>query len=207
MIGGEKSAAEVGHAAVGREASVEDDKAGQILIETAEAVGGPGSHTGPTEEGMPGVDSVDRVGMIGREGRHRPDDAKIVRAACEVGEEVADGDSAFAVSLEFPGTGHEVALGVEDGRVRLELRLLPVLLVQPGLGIKGVDLGDTAVHEEEDHALGFGRMMDGLGFDASARSGRGDLVRHRLIVEHGRKRKSSESHGGFAQEMAAGNGW
>ena len=186
----EEAAAEVGDAAVGGDAAVEDDEAGEVLVGAAEAVGSPGAHAGPAEQRVAGVDAVDGVGVVGGEGGHRADDAEVVGAGAEVGEEVADGKPALAVAFEFPGAGHEVALAVEDGGVGFEAGWFAVIFVELGFRVEGVDLGDAAVHEHEDDALGLGgEVWNGGGFV----SGQG------LVVEERGEGDAAEAHGGLAE--------
>ena len=46
--------------------------------------------------------------------------------------------------------------GFAEGEAAIEWRRLAVIALQPGLGIEGVEVGRSAVHEKDDDAFRFG---------------------------------------------------
>ena len=122
--------------------------------------------------------------MLGEVRDHRPDDRQVVDALADLRKQVADRDAALAVMAEFPRAAQHVADVVELRRVRLDLDRLPVLAVEPRLGVERVDLRRSAVHEQEDDARGLGRKVRGPGrpadsLSAAARPARGSAARRR----------------------------
>src|SRR5581483_12412302 len=80
-------------------------------------------------------------------------------AGCQVREQIADPLAALAVLLEFPlGTDDSPLILVAAAAERLYRDGLAVQRVEVGFVIEGIDMAGTAVHEEEDHALGLGRV-------------------------------------------------
>ena len=83
---------------------------------------------------------------------HRPHDRQVVHACADVRKQVTDGNAALAVVAELPGTLEHIAHVVELGGVGLDLDRLAVFAIEPGLGVERIELGRTAVHEQEDDA-------------------------------------------------------
>ena len=75
------------------------------------------------------------------------------------GKQVADRDAALAVVAELPRAAEHVSHVVELRRMRLDLDRLPMLAVEPRLGVERVDLRRPAVHEQEDDARGLCREV------------------------------------------------
>ena len=80
---------------------------------------------------------------------HRSHDAYVVDAFTDMRIKLADFDAALSHLLERKRRWHKVA-----ARPRL-----PGLLHQFRLGIKRVDMRRTAIHEQEDYMLRFGRKV------------------------------------------------
>ena len=118
--------------------------------------------------------------MGGRIGIHGANDAQVVGPFGRVGEEAADLQAAPAVLAEGKGALHQVADGPVVG-TDLQGALVgsPVKTGQSRLGIEGVHLAGSSVHEEKHGMLGLGREMRRLGGQQGTgpwevvRSGRG----------------------------------
>jgi hypothetical protein len=70
-----------------------------------------------------------------------------------MGKETADLLSTFAMSLEFPGARKQAALVVENRRVGFKWWLFAAIFFKLWFWIKGIDLGNPAIHIEENNAL------------------------------------------------------
>ena len=98
--------------------------------------------------------------MNRRLGSERMKKSHVIDTLPEVRKKIGDPLSALAVLFEIP-------LGLDDSPLILataasegfHLHGLTVHAFHPGLVIKGVDVGRTAIHEEENHALGFRGMV------------------------------------------------
>ena len=152
------------------------DEARQVLVLTAQAVGDP-----RPEAGMDGVDPAgrqvaDRGLMVRRNGVHRADDAQVVDAVAQMGQQVADEDAALAARPEAEWRGIQPAGGAFGADFDVA-RPLACELVDFGLGVKQVDVRRAAVHEEEDHAFGAGRKVR-LRTRRAQRLGRREIARN-----------------------------
>ena len=136
---------------------LDGDEAGQVLVLGAQPVECPGTHAWPREGERSRKQLEHGRSVVDALSDHRADHAQIVRASGDLGEQLADGNAAFAAPLEFPGGAHQAAglLGIEGQRA-LDRQGLAVVAVQAGFRIEGVDVRDTAVHEQEDDSLGPG---------------------------------------------------
>ena len=76
-----------------------------------------------------------------------------------MGKQVADFHPAFAVALEPPMRTVNSRDVVELGRLHFNAEALTMFLVQPGLGVKTIDLGNTPIHIEENNAPGLSVKM------------------------------------------------
>ncbi len=166
----------------------------------------------PALEAAAGVHEVVCARVLREIRDHRSHDGEVVHARADAREQVADGDAAFAVAAELPRTLEHVADVVELSRVGLDLDRLAVLAIEPGLGVEGIELGGTAVHEEKDDALRLGREMRGSGRErvfpgvGLVRLGLGRLVRQdraegRIAKEHRRRQRAKT--GAASQEHVA----
>src|SRR4051812_31043246 len=87
----------------------------------------------------------------------------------QVLEQVRDLQARFSVLAELAAAAHQLRiryfdeLQVEAVRAEAGWQRLPVETGQFGLRIEGVDVARTSLHEQVDHALGFGREMRRLG--------------------------------------------
>jgi hypothetical protein len=86
---------------------------------------------------------------------------QVVDAAGDLGEDAADPSARLAVTLERERALHHLA-GCARGRLDVAPRVerLAVATVQLRLVVEGVHLADAAVHEELDHPLRPGAMME-----------------------------------------------
>lgn len=151
--GGQKRAAVVRRAAVAG-IGAQRDKAGQVFIHAAEAVGDPGTHARTWRGGDAAVHLQEGGRMVRHVGLHAADEAELVRVRGDLREQLADPQAALAALLELPHRGHELARGhlaFADGFARVFRQL--------GFVIKAVHMRWPAVHAEEKHALGLGGEM------------------------------------------------
>jgi hypothetical protein len=94
---------------------------------------------------------------------HGADDAEVIDALGDVGEEATDFGAALAMGLELPERFGQVH-GV------VALAALPFvdadrftgIAEEERFGIEGIDVGDAAVAEDEDDAFGFGLEEGGV---------------------------------------------
>ena len=92
---------------------------------------------------MSGIGSVDGV-----------DHTEVVGVPGGVGEQLADGQATLAVPAEGPGGAQELAGVGELHPGLVEGQWLPVVLLQPGLVVEGVDLRGPSLHEQKQDPLG-----------------------------------------------------
>ena len=92
---------------------------------------------------MSGIGSVDGI-----------DHAEVIGVPGGVWEQLADWQATLAVLAESPGRTQELAGVGELHPGLVEGQWLPVVLLQPGLVIEGVDLGGASLHEQEQDPLG-----------------------------------------------------
>ncbi len=114
--GGEEAGTPHGVACAGDEAGVHNDECGEVLVEGAEAVGGPcadGGTTVATETGLCHELCGGVVELFGVEG---VDDAEFIGDGGEVWEEGGELEAGGAVFFELPEWGHEVGLLADEGK-------------------------------------------------------------------------------------------
>ena len=133
------------------------------------------------------------------------EEGEVVDSAVDLGEEVGAPSSAFAVLGELPGGFHyplrNAALaGVGEDAGVVEGHLLAVVFCEAGFVVEGIDLADSALHEEEDDAPGSGEKMRGFGSEGVLRFGLGSFG-----GEAG-EGEVAESAGGAFQECATADG-
>ena len=139
-------------------------EAGEVLVDAAEPVVDPRTQTGAAGQDLAGVHLEHGRAVDRRVGRHRVQEGDVVDAGGQVREQVADVLAGLAVLLELPLRPDDPALVLLAASAeRLDGDRLAVELVELGLVVEGVDLAGTAVHEEEDDALGPGRQHRLLG--------------------------------------------
>jgi hypothetical protein len=100
---------------------------------------------------------------------HGFDEANVIHALSEFGEEVADPGTGLAVLLEGPRGLEEIKGFPGDDLGAGEGQGLAVVALEQGLIVEGVDLGRAAVHEQEDDTLGTGGevgLLDGEGVES-----------------------------------------
>src|SRR4051794_18542961 len=106
---------------------------------------------------------LERGATMGRVGTmERAEDAEIIDALGDVGEEFADGQSALPILFEAPrGLEQLAGLGKLDARLGEGIGLAIIALEQR-LGVEGIDMARSAFHEQEDDAFGLGGKVRGL---------------------------------------------
>ncbi len=91
--------------------------------------------------------------MVRVVGVERADHADVVDAAADLGVKLRDLDARLAVALEPERRGHHLPALPAAGLDRIG-RVLPLVVLQGGLGVERIDVRRPAVHEQEDQALG-----------------------------------------------------
>ncbi len=152
---GQERGAEVVGAAVALRGA-DGEVAGHRRILRAQPIGDPGAHAGADEGVRTGVQFKQRAAVTAVGAVHGLDEADVVDVLGDLGEQVADPGAALAVLLKAPGRLEQVEgfagydLGAREGQG------LAMVTLQERLVIEGVHLRRSAVHEEEDDALGAG---------------------------------------------------
>src|SRR5205807_8775599 len=109
------------------------------------------------------------------------------------------GDSALAILLEGPLRFEQTADGIlAEGQTALEGYWLAVVLHEARLGIEGIEAGGSAMHEQENDALGLG---------CEVRNFRREQIGCRRVGGHeGAEAEESETGCGLLEERASGEG-
>lgn len=142
---------------------------------------------------------------------HRVDKGHVINALTDIGEQVRDHLPALAIRPEPPLRADDPPTSTltlsPEGR---DVDGLAVVSVQLGLVVKGVDLAWAAVHKEEDHALGLGRV----GQEPAAAEQHGGvracavrgacLRREKRVAEQSRERHSGKAPGRLPEKLTAG---
>ena len=129
--------------------------------------------------------------MLGEIGGHRSNDCQLVGQFSHVWEKLADPGPALSALLECPWGLHHLSHIPELGGLNLVddlARILPVMLGQHRLVVKGVDMRNPTIHEQEDHTLCAWRVM----------------CNHRCPIQI-RQGQATEAKRGLLQEIAAGD--
>ena len=106
--------------------------------------------------------------MVAVVGVHGADDAEIVNALADFGEDLADFEAGLAVAFELPGRAHERAAGTVGADLGAG-HGLAIVLSQGGLGVEGIYLRHAAIQKQEDDVFGFGGEM-GCGLQDALRT-------------------------------------
>ena len=197
--GGEKGRAVVARAAVA-EAGADGDERRQAVVFGTETVTDPRAHAGADEVGGAGVEKERGGSVRDTLGVHALQEAQVIDHSGHVREEFGRPVAALAALLEFPKRLHHphrgthAGLGERAGIVEVERNA--VLLHHLRLVVEGIDVADTACHEQKDDALGLREMVR-----VQLRERVGDL---RLLRSERRERKRAESAGGSLEELASG---
>ena len=188
---GQKRRAPVFRALDRHAAGAERDVGGEVFIFATQSVGDPGAHGRTRQAAITAVHQHQRWFMIRHIRVHGADHAQVIGMARGLFEQLADLQSALTVALEGKGRA-QCGTGGALGFQTLERDRLAVLLLQGGLGIKGVHLRGTAIHEQMHHAFRLRREVRCAG-------GRSRVsCRHKPAQCH-----AAESHAAAAQEIAA----
>ncbi len=183
-------------------------KPGRFWFSEPEPVGDPRPHAGALQAAVAAVHQHERRLMVGHVGVHRADDAHVVDVPLgRAGEELADLDAALAVLLERERRAQGragLALGAE-GRPG---KRLAVVLRQQRLGIKGVDLRRSTVHEQVDDLLGSRGEMRRLRRQRAKRPDRfgprrGSQAQHVVVGQDPRQPDQAKPHAAAPQQLAA----
>lgn len=116
VLGRDEPRTPVGRSAIGR-ADVENDKAGQIVVGAAQAVGDPGADAGETVANEPRVHLQGGRRVGGGVGLHAADDCQVIDTTSYAWEERGNGNPRAAGRRKLPGRAEEFA------RLRLGARV------------------------------------------------------------------------------------
>ena len=232
LHGGRQEAAAIvaGPAVAGR--GGDGHKAGQVVALAAQAILHPGTHAGSYLRGGAGVQKQGCGTVRHPLGVHGMDEAQVIHAPVEVGEQFRAPVAALAVAVELPQRLHHAVVtaagpGVGQHPGIVERKHLAVIGGEAGLVVEAVHLADAALHEDKDDPLGPGGMVrseragsgpasqtrEGQGTEAAAcrAQGRppGKTGRLCWLVWHGsqsRVRKSGEANSAWASADHAASG-
>ncbi len=135
----------------------------------------------------------------------RANEADVVGAGADVREQLAHFDAALAVLLERERRLQQRA-GLALGRHRAARQRLAMVLVEHRLRIEAVDLRQSAVHVEEDHALGARGMVE-LARPSPASCAVGEAGRRERLAHQAGKREHAEAVADLAERVAARDGF
>ena len=187
-------------------AGAEHDEARQVLVLGAEPVEEPRAEAGASQAGVAAVHQHQGRLVIRHVGLHRSDDANVVDALADIGEDLADLDAALAVLLEFERRA-EGRAGLALGPEILGRQFLARVRVEHRLGVEGVDLRRPTVHEQVDHPLRLRRQGGRLRRQRRAGSRRGGRSGERTgFGQQPAERHRAEAHAGSAEHLTSGHG-
>ena len=134
---------------------VNDDETWQILILRPQPVSHPRADTRETHQQGARVPLIVRHDVIIRTPLARADQGNVIDHAADVREQLRDLDSALAVLLELERTLHQrPGITLADPNPALATQRLAMVFRQHRLRVKGVDVADSAAHEQRDDGLG-----------------------------------------------------
>lgn len=134
-----------------------DDEAGQVLILRTEAVVCPRANAGEALQKRATMEHADGALVVGRRPMHGVEKGEIVHAGADVWKEIAHHLAALAVALKSEGAAED-GVGGAPGDVLFfasDLERLAVILIEPRLVIKAVEMREAAVQEEPHNAFCF----------------------------------------------------
>ena len=152
-----------------------DHEVGQIAVLGADAVADPGAERRLAGDDRPRVHLADAGGVVESVGLAGADDRQVLGAFRDVRNPVGEPLAGLGVPSPLPLGGQQRGSGFShrgDDLAEAVGQLLAGELLQERLGVEQVHLRRTALHEEEDHALGAGR--DGADSVALRRTRGGD---------------------------------
>ena len=141
--------------------------------------------------------------MIRHIGLHRPNHTQIIGMLGGLLEQIAHLQAALAIALEFkrrlPGRTR-----FSFGR-KVNRDFLAMPLRQRRLGIEGVNVRWTAIHEQMDDPLGLGPKLGSANTHGACRSSQGS-GRGSQSPHHGGKAKRTHAHAAPVQKLATRQG-
>src|SRR5262249_31703712 len=159
----------------------EYDVTRQVLILGAEPVSHPASNARSLEGHAARMDAERRLEVIVVIAAHGADDAEIVGALGDVGEEVGNFGAGFPARLGGPRRAERLAVVVEGLAVAL-------VFAELGLRVERIDVRHAAAQIDEDDALGRAREVRGFGRERRGFSGE-------QVVQDGREQPRSQQEG------------
>ena len=204
-----KPAPQLGGPEIGPPRVIEQDhERRQILIDRAQPVAHPRAEARIALAQIARV-HLDQAGAV-REavGVGAADDGEIIDATGEVRIEVRDLDAGLSVLRELARRAEEGA-GFADleQRIAVEVRhRLAAVLAQLRLGVPGIDLAHSAIHEQADDRFRFRRVVRLTGCEriVTLRHGLGGLggaIEESILAEERSQCESGEAAAGFPEEL------
>ena len=182
--------------AVGGKAAVvgQHDEGRQIVVEAAQTVADPATHAGEARQLETGRLKISCLTMHSGFANQVVDKRQVVDHRTEIGDDFTQQLAALAIRLEFPDRLHPRPKTVLEGLdVFAKIALLSVALQEFRLEIEQVHLRRTALHPEQDYALGLGREMR-------------LLWRQRILRSHCRHCHTAETAADGPEEASAAGG-
>ena len=178
----------------------QDDEAGQVLVECAEAVVDPCADAGIAAEAVTAVHLIHGGRMIHAVDLTTAIETQVVGDLGEVFPIGRHVGAALADLMEIEWTAHVVAFATFHGGFLLPFagELREVHLVEHGLRIEGIDVRRTALHHEENAVLGLGRKVRRFGRERVGLIRGGGALR-----QHGGERDAADTGTETVNKIAA----
>ena len=177
----------------------QDDKAGQVLIERAEAVVDPGADAGITAEAVAAVHLIHRGRVIDTVDLTTAKETEVVGDLGKVLPVGGHVGAALANFVKIERAAHVVAFAAFHGRLLFALagKLRQMHAIEHGFGIERIDVRRAALHHEENAVLGLGGKVSGFGCEGV------DLIRGGCALGHHRGERDATDAGAEAVEEIA----
>ena len=135
------------------------DKGGQVFVFGSEGVGDPRAHAGKTIEGEAGGNEILSGPVRVRFAGERMDEGVVIRHGGKMRHHVGAHFAGLAVRTKFVLRPGEIASGALKGYRRSVLQRLSVVFDQFGFVVPSFQLAAGAGAKDDQHVLGFGRVM------------------------------------------------
>ena len=162
----QKTGGEIAEIVVGQPLRVrQHDELRKVLIDPAKRITNPSPHARKARQREPCCLHVAAQTVHVRRRVHRHEERQVVHHGCHVRQHLADPAAALAMPpkrertlqhLESWRVGHRL-----DQAAIARVKLLPVQGSQLRLVVESVHLADSAVHEQLNHPLGLGNVIQG----------------------------------------------
>src|SRR5580658_6514575 len=132
----------------------------QALVFRAETVRYPGPNTGETHLNLAGIQFIGGLHVIVRFSVHRSQESHLIHMLREHWEYLRNVHPALAVFAELKRAWHEGAgVPLANDNLALAGQRLAGILLERRLGVEGIEMADTAAHEQGNHTRGARREV------------------------------------------------